>query len=65
MRSEFLKSIVRWIELTRQEQGQDLVEYALLAGMIGLSATAASRSLAGVLLTVMDQINTALQNYIV
>jgi len=64
MRSEFLESIVRWIKLTRQEQGQDLVEYALLAGMIGLGVTASTRSMASILLTVMNQINTALQGYI-
>jgi Flp pilus assembly pilin Flp len=48
----------------RQEGGQDIVEYALLASMIGLGVTAGARSMAQVLLTVLNQITTALSTNI-
>jgi len=50
--------------LSLQDAGQDIVEYALLAGMIGLAVTASFKSFAQVLLTVFNNIVTALSSTI-
>jgi pilus assembly protein Flp/PilA len=36
----FLKALVKFQELVNREEGQDLVEYALLAALIALAAIA-------------------------
>lgn len=35
-----------WVKLLRDDSGQDLIEYALVAAIIGLAAVAAMSSLA-------------------
>jgi pilus assembly protein Flp/PilA len=45
----------------REENGQDLIEYALLAGFIALAAVAAMTALGGQLTTLYTSITTQLQ----
>jgi pilus assembly protein Flp/PilA len=46
--------------LLQDESGQDLIEYALVAGLIGLGAVTAMTSLSGKLTTVFTSIGTSL-----
>ncbi len=50
--------------LTSREEGQDLVEYALVVALIAFGATAAMQSLAGGLNTAFTNISTTLASYI-
>ena len=54
MRDLFLKFYVK-AQLLRNEEGQDLIEYALIAALIALAATAGMK-------TVANDINTAFTN---
>lgn len=56
--------ICRLIAPLGQEDGQDIVEYALLASMIGLGVTASTRSMSQALLSVFDNIRAALSTNI-
>ena len=46
--------------ILRDESGQDLIEYALLAAFIGLGAVAAMRSVASGIGTVFSSVGTTL-----
>lgn len=46
----------------REEAGQDLIEYALLAGFISLAATAAIFSIGPVLNTLYGNVETQVQS---
>jgi pilus assembly protein Flp/PilA len=46
--------------LLRDESGQDLIEYALVAALIGLGATATMRALATTLGTALNDIGSRL-----
>ena len=46
--------------LLKEESGQDLIEYALVAALIALGATAAMTTLAGSISTAFGNINTKL-----
>ena len=46
MNTFFLTSVVRFCNLVNNEEGQDLVEYALVVAIIALGATAAMGNLA-------------------
>jgi pilus assembly protein Flp/PilA len=46
--------------LLKEESGQDLIEYALVAALIGLGATAAMTTLAGTITTAFGTIGTKL-----
>jgi pilus assembly protein Flp/PilA len=54
------KSIVS--ALIRDESGQDLIEYALVAAIIALGATAAMTTLAGNITSAFTKIGTSLTN---
>ena len=43
----------------REEQGQDLIEYALLAGLISLASVAAITTLGGAIQTKMTAVGAA------
>jgi pilus assembly protein Flp/PilA len=49
-------------KLLRDESGQDLIEYALVAALIGLGATATMRTLATSIGTALAGIGTRLTN---
>ena len=46
----------------RDESGQDLIEYALVAAIIALGATAAMTTLAGSITSAFNKIGTSLTN---
>jgi len=46
--------------LCRDESGQDLIEYALVAGLLGLGTIAAMKSVATGLATVFNAVGTTL-----
>ena len=57
-----LFSRLRW--LASGEDGQDLVEYALLIGMIAFGATAGMQSLATILSTTYNHLETVISTNI-
>ena len=50
--------------LIRDESGQDLIEYALVAAIIALGATAAMTTLAGTITSAFTKIGTSLSTAI-
>jgi pilus assembly protein Flp/PilA len=48
--------------LLKDESGQDLIEYALVAAIIALGATAAMTGLAGTISTTFTSVGTKLTN---
>jgi pilus assembly protein Flp/PilA len=46
--------------LLQEESGQDLIEYALVAGLIGLAAVAAMSTLAGKISTAFSNVGSQL-----
>lgn len=48
------------LKLLRDESGQDLIEYALVAALIGLGATAAMSTLAGTIGSAFASVGTSL-----
>jgi pilus assembly protein Flp/PilA len=59
-----LKMYVKFQDLTSREEGQDLVEYALVVALIAFGATAGMKALAGGLNTAFNNISTTLSLYI-
>jgi pilus assembly protein Flp/PilA len=51
-----------WNRLWKDTQGQDLVEYALAAGMVAVAAVAAMPTLQGTVSTVFTKISTIIEN---
>lgn len=62
MRSKFWKMLSGVRTLVR-EDGQDLVEYAMVVALIALSAVAGERSLANQVSTAFSRIGTTLSSY--
>jgi Flp pilus assembly pilin Flp len=55
--------IMRFIVgLIREEQGQDLVEYALIVAAIGLALIATVNQLSGVIVSLYQSITTGVQS---
>ena len=50
--------------LIKREDGQDLVEYALVVAMIAFAATAGMKTLASGINTAFTHINASLGNYV-
>jgi pilus assembly protein Flp/PilA len=50
-------------QVLRETHGQDLIEYALVAGLIALAATAGMNSVAGSINNAFTNLGTALTNY--
>ncbi len=65
MNSMYLNLYVKFQNLMNREDGQDLVEYALVVALIAFGATAGMQSLAAGLNTAFNNINTVLGNYTV
>ena len=65
MRQVICKLINRLECLIKQENGQDLVEYAQLVAMIAFAATAGMKTLATGINTAFTHINTTLGDYTV
>ena len=65
MNTMLLKLYVKFQDLMNREEGQDLVEYALVVALIAFGATAGMKALAGGLNTAFSNINTVLGTYTV
>jgi pilus assembly protein Flp/PilA len=65
MNTMFLKMLVKFQNLMSREEGQDLVEYALVVALIALGATAAMKSLAGGITAAFSAISTQLSSAVV
>jgi pilus assembly protein Flp/PilA len=50
------------VELLREDSGQDLIEYALVAALIGLGATVAMSTLATTIGSAFASVGTSLTN---
>jgi pilus assembly protein Flp/PilA len=64
MNTMLLKMYVKFQDLASREEGQDLVEYALVVALIAFGATAGMKALAGGLNTAFSTISTTLGSYI-
>jgi pilus assembly protein Flp/PilA len=64
MNTAILKMYIKFQELANREDGQDLVEYALVVALIAFGATAGMKALAGGLNTAFGQISTTLGSYV-
>ena len=60
MNNLFLKLYVKFQELKNNEEGQDLVEYALVVALIAFGATTGMTSLAGGINTAFNTVSTQL-----
>jgi len=63
MNTMFLKLYVKFQDLASREEGQDLVEYALVVALIAFGATAGMSQLATGLNTAFGHISTTLGSY--
>ena len=58
-----MKNLTKTLALLLQdESGQDLIEYALVAGLIGLGAVVAMTALSGKIGTAFGSVGTSLTN---
>jgi len=64
MNTMLLKLYVKFQDLASREEGQDLVEYALVVALIAFGATAGMKALAGGLNTAFNNISTTLSTYV-
>ena len=64
MNNLLLKMYVKLQDLASREEGQDLVEYALVVALIAFGATAGMKSLATGLNTAFNGISTTLGSYV-
>ncbi len=60
MNDIMLKMLVKLQTLTAREEGQDLVEYALVVALIAFGATAAMKGLSSELNTAFNSISSTL-----
>jgi len=60
MNNTLLKLYVKFLELKNSEDGQDLVEYALVVALIAFGATTGMTSLAGGINTAFSNVSSSL-----
>ena len=65
MNNLFLTLFVKMQNLMNREEGQDLVEYALLVCLVALAAIAGVNKLAGAITTVFSNISSSLAQLLV
>ena len=63
MKDTILKLAIKMQSLIREDEGQDLIEYALVVALIAFAATAGMKSLAGSLNTAFANIGNTLTTY--
>ena len=63
MNTMLLKLYIKFQDLASREEGQDLVEYALVVALIAFGATAGMKALATGLNTAFNIISTNLSTY--
>ena len=64
MNTLLLKLYVKFQDLMNREEGQDLVEYALVIALVALAATAGMKTLATDISTAFTNIGTTLSSSI-
>jgi pilus assembly protein Flp/PilA len=64
MNNTLLKLYVKFQDLASSEEGQDLVEYALVVALIAFGATAGMKALATGLNSAFSGISTTLGSYV-
>ncbi len=64
MKDKFLMLSIKIQNLIKQEDGQDLIEYALVVALIAFAATAGMNQLAGGINSAFNQIATKLNTYV-
>ncbi len=62
MRSEFRHKAARLISIVSKEEGQDIVEYALIVTLIALAATAGMNTLASAINNEFSALGTMISN---
>jgi pilus assembly protein Flp/PilA len=60
MNNMLLKAYVKFQNLMTREEGQDLVEYALLVSLVALAAIAATKSVATAITTIFSGVSTSI-----
>ena len=60
----FLKLYLRFQELTSREEGQDMVEYALVLGLICFGAASCSKFLSAALATTFENLSSNIGSYV-
>jgi len=60
---DFLMKVYVKAQLFREDNGQDLIEYALVAALIALAATAGMNTVASDISTAFSNIGTKLTTY--
>jgi pilus assembly protein Flp/PilA len=63
MKDKALLLLVKLQSLMQNEEGQDLIEYALVVALIALAATAGMSSLAGSINNAFTSVGTQLSSY--
>ncbi len=63
MNAMLLKMYVKFQDLASREEGQDLVEYALVVALIAFGATAGMKALASGLNTAFSNVSSTLGTY--
>jgi pilus assembly protein Flp/PilA len=64
MKDRFLKLSIKLQTLLMNEEGQDLIEYALLVALVAFAATAGMKTLSGDINAAFAQVGTTLNSYI-
>jgi pilus assembly protein Flp/PilA len=64
MKDKLMKLSVKMQTVLMSEEGQDLIEYALVVALIAFAATAGMSALAGKINTAFSSIGTTLTTYI-
>ena len=64
MNTLFLKMLVKMQDLTNREEGQDLVEYALITALLAFGWVAGVKAIATALNTAMGGLSTSLGSYV-
>jgi pilus assembly protein Flp/PilA len=63
MNTLFLKLLIEFQDFSSREEGQDMVEYALVVALVAFGATAGMKALATGLNTAFKNISTNLASY--
>ena len=64
MNTLLLKLLIKFQDFRSREEGQDLVEYALVVALVAFGATAGMKALATALTTGFKGISTTLGSYV-
>ena len=57
-----ITKLVVWAKMWRDERGQDLIEYALMAGFVAVAAGAIMPNIASSISTIFSQVSSVLSS---